>query len=307
LAAAILAALPLVGPPPFVLSAFTEIGIYALFAMSVNLLLGQIGLPSLGQAAFWGTGAYAAGVVAKNVAADLALTVLAAILLASLVALIVGPVAVRSRGGYFLMVTLALSQVGYVIAFRWTPVTGGSNGLAGVPAPTLLGVALGPSGLYVATVLVCAFGLWLMDGVRRSPFGQTLLGIRENEARMEALGYRTSLYKLAGFVLAGAYAGLAGGLFVAFNRFVSAGELAWSTSGLGLVMVIVGGAGTLLGPLVGAAVELLLRSALSSGSGVGERWQLVLGLLFVGLVLVGQGGLVGLGQRLWRLWRPARG
>lgn len=301
---AVLALLPVVNPPRYMVTVLTEVFIYAIFAMSLDLLVGYTGLPSLGHAAFWGLGAYAAGVAAINLAPSALLVVPLALLTSLVGALLIGSFCIRTSGTYFLMLTLAFSQMLFAIAYKWTAVTGGSNGL---PIPRLrvpfLDLADGAT-LYEVSLAFFALALWLLWSIVRSPLGRTFIGIRENEGRMRALGYDTPRYKLAAFALAGTFAGLAGALFVAYSGFASPAELYWTTSGQVMVMVIIGGAGSLLGPALGAALVLLLQnwvSSLSIGTvNVGERWPLIMGLVFVSFVLFGRGGIVGLGERALR-------
>ncbi len=295
----LLAGVPLLALPRFVQSTLTEMLIWGIFAMSLDLLLGYTGLASLGHAAFFGSGAYAAGLVALYLTRELPSMLLAAVLVALLAGLVVGALAVRSRGIYFLMLTLAFSQVFFAIAYKWTWLTGGSNGLAGIPRPTLLGLHLDSAGAYYLAALGgFALAVAVLWAVVRSPLGHALVGIRENEARMEWLGYHTWRYKLAAFALAAMLAGLAGGLFAGFNGFVAPADVYWTTSGLVLVMVIIGGPGTLVGPVLGAVLVLLLQNFVGSIPRVGERWPMIMGLVFIVFVLAGRGGLLGLARRL---------
>jgi ABC-type branched-subunit amino acid transport system ATPase component len=214
-------------------------------------------------------------------------------------AVLVGGLCVRTSGVYFLMLTLAFAQIVYAIAFKWTWLTGGSNGLSGIPAPILPLIQLADQAVLYEVALLAMVGslavLWRIVG---SPLGRTLVGIRENEHRMRSLGYNTARYKLAAFVIAGLFAGFAGALYaVGYARAVSPADVYWTQSGLVLIMVILGGVGTLIGPILGAAVELLLRNWVSSLPGVGERWMLIMGLIFGAFVLFARGGLVGVIMR----------
>lgn len=285
-------------PERFWVSLAIEILVFGLFAMSLDLLVGYAGLPSLGHAAFFGTAAYAYGIVAKHVSPLVVVAPPAGIAAAILVALVVGAFSVRSGGIFFLMLTLAFAQMLFALAFGWIPVTGGSDGYSGVPRPEL---GIGGASLfltrdfyvYVAVVfLASAFLLWW---IARSRFGLVLVGVRENERRMRALGYDTFRVKLAAFVLAGAFAGVAGTLWAGFNQFVSPGDVFVTTSVTALVMVLVGGAGTLAGPVLGAFVVVFLR--VFAQPVVGDRWESLLGLVFVGAVLFARQGIVGLAFR----------
>jgi branched-chain amino acid transport system permease protein len=272
--------------------------VYAILAMSLDLLVGYTGLASLGHAAFWGLGAYAAGIFSMRVSADALLAWPVGICVAVTGAVLIGAVCIRTTGVYFLMLTLAFTQMVFAAAFKWTGLTGGSNGLSGVPKPRLPLVDLndGTTFYYVAFAIFIV-SLAVLQGVVRSPLGQTFIGIRENEARMRSLGYNTYGYKLVAFVIAGFFAGLGGVVNVAYNGLVTPGDVSWTTSGLAMVMVIIGGVGTLVGPVLGAGLVLLLQNWVSSLPNVGDRWQLVMGLVFVAFVLFARGGIAGLLER----------
>lgn len=286
----------------FRLSLLTEILIFGLLAASLDLLIGYTGMPSLGHATYFGVGGYAAVLIAgvtTNALAALAVAVAAA----TLVALVTGVLAVRTRGVYFLMLTLAFAQLLFSLAITWEPVTGGFNGLSMLPSE-LFGAELDDLFLYFYVLVVVALAYGALRMVALSPFGRALTAIRENEARMRSVGYATSAYKLASFTVAGAFAGLAGALFVQFNRFISPTTVAFEISALVLIMVIMGGVGTLYGPVLGAGLVLLLRDELSARS---EHWQLLLGLVFIAFVYLLRGGLadlVGRGGRLLARQRP---
>jgi branched-chain amino acid transport system permease protein len=299
---ALLAAAPLVLGSSYALSTLTEVLVFALFAMSLDLLLGYTGLVSFGHAAFFGVGGYAAGIVALRSTPSLLATVPAALALSAAMALVVGRLSVRASGVYFLMLTLAFSQVLYAVAHKWEAVTHGTDGLAGIRRPTLPGVDFGdPLSFYYLALAVVLGAYWLLRRVVGSPFGHTLVGIRENEPRMEAVGYDARRYKVGAFTLAGAFAGLSGALYVHYSGFISPYEMYWTQSGAVLLMVIVGGAGTLLGPAFGAALVLLLQNFASSYT---ERWAMVMGVVFVAFVLLAPDGVAGIGRRLvGRAWR----
>lgn len=291
-------------PERFWVSVAVQMLVFGLFAMSLDLLVGYAGLPSLGHAAFFGVGAYAFAIVARQISASVLVAVPAGVLAAIVAALVIGVFAVRASGIFFLMLTLAFAQMLYALAFGWIPVTGGSDGLSGVPRPDL-----GIQGLtlfltadyytYVAVIfLLSALALWW---VARSSFGLALVGVRENERRLRALGYDTTRLKLLAFVIAGAFAGLAGTLQAGFNQFVSPADVFVTTSLTALVMVLVGGAGTLVGPVLGAIVLVALRTWVSSAPVFGERWETLLGILFIVTVLMARSGLVGTLRRV-RVW-----
>ncbi len=291
----------------YFLSLAIEVLIFALFAMSLDLLLGYAGLTSFGHAVFFGLGAYilaylsSRNELALRLTNNLLLTLPLVVIGTALAAAVIGIFVLRTRGIYFLMVTLAFGQMLFSIAISWARVTGGSDGLAGVPRP-LIGV--GPlnyifdsrESFYYLVLVVFLLVWWLLRRIVASPFGWTLRGIRENEARLSALGYNTFRYKMVAFVIAGALAGVAGALLAHFFGIASPDNLYWTVSGQVMIMLIVGGTGTLSGPILGAAMVRLLRNFASSYT---ERWETLVGLVFILFVIFAPRGLVGLlsGQR----------
>jgi branched-chain amino acid transport system permease protein len=266
-----------------------EILIWGIFAMSLDLLMGFSGMVSFGHSAFFGIGAYVAALALKaspGTVSALALPAAAA----ALAALVIGFCSIRTSGVYFIMLTLAFSQMFYAYAFQvaWL---GAEDGIVGVPRPRLLGLDLANATAFhlflVALVGLTALALWR---VVRSPFGHVLQGIQENEGRMEAVGYAVQRYKLVAFVIAGTIGGVAGALYTQLNLTISPDAFFWTTSGEALLMVIIGGSGTLWGSLLGAAAFILLQSLVSSYT---ERWMLILGLTFILFVLFAPGGMVG--------------
>jgi branched-chain amino acid transport system permease protein len=275
-----------------------QILIFAIFASSLGLLVGYAGLPSLGHAAFFGGGAYAAAIAAQRLGTDqLVVSLGAGILGAALLALVVGFLAVRALGIFFLMLTLALGQMVFAIAFQATDLTGGSNGFSGVHRPVLFGIDLGAAAdLYLLVCVTFLLVLLLLWRITTSSYGRALVGVRENERRMRALGYDTRTLKLSAFVLAGAIAGVAGALSSYEYRFVSPNDVALSTSVTGFVMVLIGGAGTLFGPVLGAAVVLLIERVLPSQLPA----QTVLGIVFILFVVFARQGIAGVLRRVVR-------
>ena len=251
--------------------------IFALFAMSLDLLIGYTGLATLGHAAYFGVAAYTTGLVALRLGWGIWFALPAGLIVAALTAATFGMLALQTRGSYFLMITLALSQVLWGIAIGWRTLTGGEDGLPGVPRPNLglpWSLTNNTPFYYFVLVIACA-GTLLLIRIINSPFGHALRGIRESESRMLALGYNVWRYKLVSFVLAGSFAGLAGCLYVYFNRFVSPDYIHVVRSAEVLLMVILGGAGSLIGPAIGAALIVLLENLISTFT---ERWLLVLGI-----------------------------
>jgi branched-chain amino acid transport system permease protein len=270
----------------------TEILIWAIFAMSLDLLLGYTGLPSLGHAAYFGIAAYTVALL--NVrwgSSSFAIDALAGLGVALGTAVVFGLLILRTANVTFLLITLALAQVLWGLAFRWADFTGGDNGLSGIPAPSVLGHDItSVDGYYYLVLGITGVAAVLLYLITISPFGHTLVGIRESTTRMQALGYNVWLHKYIAVVIAGAFAGLAGVLEAYQQRFVAPNYLEVQTSVKVLLVVMVGGAGTLFGPALGAAAVLILEDAVSSET---ERWLTVMGLLYIALVLVAPRGIVG--------------
>jgi branched-chain amino acid transport system permease protein len=274
--------------------------IWGIFAMSLDLLLGYGGLPSLGQAAFFGSAAYAVAFLALNVANNFVVNVGVGLGLALALAAAFGLLVLRTRGVYFLMITLALSQVLWGLAFKWRSVTGGDDGLPGIPRPALGSWELtGTADFYYLALGIFLIALVLLLLITRSPFGRALVGIRESESRMEALGYNVWLYQYVTFILAGFFAGLAGTISAYYHGLVGPAELHIITSAKVLLMVILGGAGTLIGPVLGAAIIVFLENFLS---GYTERWLFILGTIYVLVILFAPRGLYGPIRERLRQW-----
>ncbi len=296
--AAVLVALLLapLGLPLFAMTLLTELVILGLFAMSLDLMVGYTRLVSFGHAAAYGLGAYASGYLLLNSSLPLPFAVILAALMTGVVAIGVGWVCTLATGVSFSMLTLAFAQLLYAIAFKWTSVTGGTDGLAGIPRRA------GPMGLTFLTTktgfyyfsLACLFGSYLLcRELVRSPFGAVLRGIRENEPKTLSLGYDTRLYKIAVVAISYTLGGLAGALYAPFAGFANTELLFWLLSGQVLIMVIVGGSGTLIGPILGAAFFMTLEHKLSSYT---EAWALFFGLIFIGFVLFAPEGIFGLAK-----------
>jgi branched-chain amino acid transport system permease protein len=276
--------------------------ILAIFALSLDLLVGRAGMPSLGHAAFFGAGAYAAGIAGQRLATDqLPVTLGAAAVVAALLALVIGILVVRSEGIFFLMLTLALAQIVFAIAFQWTAVTGGSNGLSGVGRPMIASLDFSaPELIYVLVAVTFVLVALLVWGLVRSPYGRALIGIRENERRMRALGYDTARLRLSAFILAGTIAGIAGALSAYSTRFVSAQDAGLGNSVRVFVTVLVGGAGSLGGPIAGSALVSLIERIVPSLLPTDLRIaQAILGVVFIVFVLFARQGMVGLGRSAW--------
>ncbi|MGI5193589.1 branched-chain amino acid ABC transporter permease [Streptomyces sp. CA-288835] len=289
LGAGLLAAfgLPWVLYPPVA----ADILCWGLFAVAFDLLLGHAGLLSFGHAAFWGTSAYATGLIAIHSGLPFYAAVLGGAVAAALLALPIGFLAVRRSGIYFAMVTLAFAQMVYFIANQWGDVTGGENGLQGIPRD-LPGVDLSDSFLYYYAALpVVLLGLTAAWRIVHSPFGRVVTAVRDNPARARALGYPADRYKLVVFAVSAFLSGLAGGLYAVNHGFASLQEVYWTTSGKVVVMTVLGGIGTLWGSLAGAAVIVRLEDWLSTAGF--EETGLVTGGMFIVVVLLFRRGLWG--------------
>ena len=288
----VLVTLPLILPPYYV-GLVVKMMVFALFAMSLDLLLGYAGMPSLGHAAYFGMAAYTTGLLALKAGWTVWLALPAGIAMAALTSVVFGLLALRTRGSYFLMITLALSQVLWGIAFGWRSLTGGDDGLPEVPRPNLsLPWSMSDNTpFYYFGLVFFVVGTLVLVRIVASPFGYVLRGIRESETRMLVLGYNVWRYKLVAFVVAAAFAGLAGCLYVYFNRFVSPDYVHVVRSAEVLLMVILGGAGTLIGPAVGAMLIVLLENLISTYT---ERWVTVLGIIYVLVALLAPNGIAGL-------------
>lgn len=288
----------------FAMELLAEIAILAIFTMSLQLLVGTTGMVSLGHAGFLAAGAYATAAATLfggwGPAAALALSVAVAALLAAAVGMFV----IRLSGVFFIMITLAVGQMFHAFFFR-AKLFGGDNGIAGTPRLDLTAVGLdaGDSATFAAVSLVCAALVYLLLLLLvRSPFGMMLGAIGQNESRLASLGCPVRRYKLAAFAAAGAVAGLAGGMTAQHTGFISPDLAFWTFSGEALIIVILGGSGSLAGAAAGAALFVLLRDLLSSGSfwsglslppELSAHWQLVMGLLFIAVVLAARDGLYG--------------
>ena len=277
----------------------SEIFIFAIFAMSLDLLLGFTGLMSLGHAAFFGLGAYAVAVLGVQFGINAWLGVAAGVVIAGCGAALIGFFCVRTAGIPFLMLTLAFSQLVFSVALKWRDVTGGSDGIAIAEKPSFFGYDLSNSlVMYFMALSFFALAYWGLRRLLNAPLGHAFVGIRENEQRMMAIGYPTRAYKLIAFTIAGAIAGLAGGLYAIFNGFISADAVYWTASGDILIMTMLGGAGTLIGPAIGAAIVLLMKNVVSSYS---EHWLAIIGVTFICCVMFFPGGLWGMVRGLpWR-------
>jgi branched-chain amino acid transport system permease protein len=297
--AAILAAtvaLPLVVRPALA----AEIWIFAIFGLGCNLLLGYTGLLSFGQSTFFGSAAYVAGWLLKHYGVNVFVALAAGTGVGALSALAVGYLCVQRSGIYFIMLTFALNQLFYFVAYQWTSVTGGEDGMPGIPRPALLGIDFAnPIAYYAFVSLLFLASLWIMKRVVESPLGRILQAIRENETRAEAVGYDVARFKLLAFVVAGAFSGLAGVLYAMLFGIVPLEAIGFVFSGNVVFATLIGGSGSLYGPIIGSVVFIWLSESVST---VWARWPLLLGVAFVIVVLFFRGGVVEAWSRFlsWR-------
>ncbi|MBP2325212.1 branched-chain amino acid transport system permease protein [Kibdelosporangium banguiense] len=300
LAVVVLALAPLFLAPlflaPFAMNTLSRILVFGLLAVSLDLLVGVSGLPSLGHAAYFGVGAYAAGWVSINVTSAIPVPLIVGAVAGAIGAAATGWITVRAHGVFFLMLTLAIGELLHQLAQTWETATGGANGMAGIPPARVGGEPLLFAGLvywYILAAFILGFMIvWI---VSRSPFGAALKGIRDNEPRMRALGYPTRVYKYGVFVLAGSIAGMAGALLAAQQRLVTPADLGFATAALALLAVIIGGAGSLWGPVIGAAVVIIVRDAI--GPSLDGHGALLLGLVFIAVVYGLPRGTAGIVRR----------
>jgi len=276
---------------PYYVGLATRMLIFALFAMSLDLLLGYTGLASLGHAAYFGIASYTIALLVVRAGVDSGVAFPAALVAAAALGALFAPLALRARGSYFLMITFALAQVVWSVAFGWRTLTNGDDGMPGVTRPYFGWSLNNTISFYYFALAVVGVAALLMLAIVRSPFGRALRGIRESESRMQALGYDVWRHQYAAFVLSAFFAGIAGALYAYFNRFVGPEYLYVVQSAEALIMVILGGAGTLIGPAIGAALIVFLEDFISS---LTEHWVLVLGIIYVLVTVLAPRGLIGL-------------
>lgn len=295
----------LITDEPFTITLATRAVILALAGVGLNLALGQGGLVSFGHAAFFGMGGYAMGILASHAqnytpilespfliegTNSMPVIWLVAIIASALLALLIGALSLRTSGVYFIMVTLAFGQMFYYFTISW-PAYGGEDGLSIYVRNQFPGLnTLDPIQFYgICFVLLCAV-LFLVDRLNKSPFGLALNGAHQNEERARTVGINVYRLRLVAFVISGAITGLAGALFADLNRFVSPTMFSWHISGEIMIFIILGGVGRLFGPVVGAALYILLEHFLG---GLSEYWFIYLGSILLGVVLFAKGGIIG--------------
>jgi branched-chain amino acid transport system permease protein len=278
----------------------TRVVVLGLAAMSLNFLLGYTGVLSFGHAAYFGLGAYGTGMIIRYLVPSTGLGILVGTLVGTVAAAIIGPLIIRLRGVYFAMVTIAFGQVFYFIAFRWNAVTGGDDGLTGwTRQPIDLGFARvdilhNPTAFYYLVLVCFVVAVGIMAWLIRSPFGRTLIAIRENERRARFLGIPVDRHIWISWVISCCFVSLAGALYALLNNFVDPRALYWTQSGDFVIMAVLGGMRSFWGPLLGAAIFVVLQDYLSSQT---ENWMSFLGLFFVLVVLFFPRGILGMIRR----------
>ena len=284
----------------------TEMLIFAIFAVGYDIAFGYTGLLSFGHAMFFGMGAYGTGLVLLRVAPSLSLALAIAIAMSLLFSFIIAFLSIRKRGIYFVMITLGFCQMLYFIAFKWTALTGGDNGLHGIPRTSLGPVNLNSEVTFYFFILILFFfSVLLAFRIVNSPFGRVLRALKENEDRARSVGYNTTRFKTIAFMMSAFFASLAGGLYAVHSNFVPLDTISINTSGDVVIMTLLGGIGTLYGPILGAMLIVYLKNLLSNWIG---NWNLILGAIFIVSVLtVRQGIFPALFSKLKeRPWRDTR-
>jgi branched-chain amino acid transport system permease protein len=289
----------LAGPPflsPYWIGLLTQMVILAILAMSLDLLLGYTGLPSLGHAGFFGVAAYGVGILSTTYHAGFWVSVAGGLLTGIVLAALLGLIVSHVRDVYFLMITLALGMVLWGLSYRWIPMTGGDNGISGIPRlESHAGLPVtGPIPFYYVALVVLVACSVLMMRLVRSPFGLTLRGIRENERRMKSLGFNTWVHCYLSYVVSGGFASVAGVMWAYYNGFVSPTYLDLTASSELFLMVTLGGPATLAGPVFGAGAIVLLKNVMSAYT---ARWLLVLGIVYIVTIMWAPQGLWNLGKR----------
>jgi len=293
----LLAFLVLAVLPPFYssywITLFTQMLIFGILAMSLDVLLGYTGLSSFGHAAFFGAGAYAVAILSTRYKMGFLVCSLSGIALTAAISSIFGLLVAHATGVYFLIITLALGMTLWGLAFRWVSMTGGDNGISAIARPDI-GLPLSmkdPLTFYYVILAFFLISLIMMSILVRSPFGHSLKGVRESESRMRVLGYHTWLHKYLSYICSAAFGGFAGVLWAYFNGFTSPYDMDLTASIEIILMVILGGPGTLIGPALGAGIIVFLKNFISAYT---QRWLLILGTIYILTILYAPQGLMNL-------------
>ena len=296
-----LATVPYWMPGIYYINVASQVLFFAIFALGLNVLVGYAGLVSLGHAGLFGVAAYAAGFMLQ-LGYGHAVAIVVALVVGVAVMAIYAVLSLRSTGIGFIMITLALGEILWGLAYRWISLTGGDNGISVHTRPEPFGYSLSsPSTFYYTTLVIFLLSVAAITVFVRSPFGAALMGTRDQPRRMNALGYDVWAIRFWACLMSGLLTAVSGILFVYYTQFISPQTLALTSSAEVLLMVISGGAGTLLGPIVGAVLVVVVKTVVS---GFIERWNFLLGAIFVAIVILMPEGLVPGSARLWRLaWR----
>ncbi len=275
----------------------TKIVIWIIFAIGFDLLLGYMGFLSFGHAAFFGTSAYVTGLMLLHYSDNIIPAMLMGILAAIIMAFIIGFLTLKRTGIYFSILTLAFGEMLHSMVLStlqdWT---GGDNGLTGLPTPMLFDIKMQDDTMYYFTVIIAIVAYYIARRIIRSPFGLMLVAIKSNQVRLEYTGVHVARYKLAGFVISAVYAGLAGALMIVYEPYVASEFMGWHLSGQVVIMSVLGGVGTLVGPMIGASFMLYFENVLSVY--LNEQWMLVLGVIFMLTVIFLPGGFMELGAKV---------
>ncbi|ASS75317.1 branched-chain amino acid ABC transporter permease [Tumebacillus algifaecis] len=296
-----LAVLPVVTESKFLLSMLISVFILAVYAMSYDLLLGYTGIVSFGHAIFFGTGAYSVGILLSKTKEPnlLIVALLLGVAIAVLMGILIGAVSLRVKDVYFSMITLALAELFFIVSEKWSSLTGGNDGITSIPVPAIFRDRI--AFYYMALLFLVVMYLFLRRVVA-SPLGRTLQAIRENEHRVESLGYDVVKYKIVSLVISGMVASLAGGMWAVFQRYINTSVLSLDRTIDALLMTIVGGTGTLVGAIFGAGVVTFAHEWLSSLSTIHpifERWLLFFGLVYIAIVMFFPKGIIGTIRDRW--------
>jgi branched-chain amino acid transport system permease protein len=278
----------------------TKIVIWGLFALGFDILLGFTGYLSFGHAAFFGSAAYITGLSLKHLSSEILPAMALSFVSLIVIALVLGFVTLRRSGIYFSILTLAFAEMAHALILSSTlqDITGGDNGLTGLPTPTLFGHSMRGLSVFYFSAIILIVGFVLARIIRRSPVGLLLRSIKENPMRLEYTGVNVFAYKMAAFVISAIYAGIAGSLMVVYEPYVATEYIYWSTSGEVVIMSVIGGVGTLIGPILGAGFMLYFENVVQGF--IGQQWKLVLGLIFVFIVIFMPGGFADIGRRVWK-------
>lgn len=301
--AAVIAVIAAIVPfimPRFYVNVVSQIYIFAFLAMAVDVMAGYTGLVPMGHAGIFGISAYVVGYLLTKTAIPMAAVIPIAIVSATVMSAVFALLVVRTTSVYFFMITVAEGMIVWGLAYRWASVTNAENGISGIPRP-----AFATQGwqFYYLVLVVFIIVAFIMYRFLNSPFGLTLKGIREGEKRMRTLGYNTTLHKFLAFTASGFFASIGGALYAMYNGFVSPSIVDYSQSAQGVLMTIVGGSGTLFGPMIGALIVVLTRNIVSLYI---SRWPTIMGLIFVVTIILARDGVLGGGRRLFLRISKAR-